>query len=159
MLAVIPQHLTERRQFGADMVASRTNVMRFARYAEVRHHRCPLTCELIVGWAREHVKRTSAVAAALRQEVMRTFAAYYRQFEPITEILPPGILGRGHRRLVSRIYADEEVEQLLQAARRLTPYGGLRPSTYHTLFGLIAAAGLRLSEPLNLNVGDIDLDV
>ena len=88
---------------------------------------------------------------------MRPFAAYYRQFEPATEIPPPGALGRGHRRLVPHIYSDQEVAQLLQATNRLTPEGGLRPLTYRTLFGLIAAAGLRLSETLNLTVGDVDL--
>ncbi|PLC07521.1 hypothetical protein CY658_01035 [Variovorax sp. RO1] len=38
------------------------------------------------------------------------------------------------------------------------PKGSLRPLMYCTLFGLIVAAGLRLSEALQLKVGDVDLD-
>jgi integrase len=34
----------------------------------------------------------------------------------------------------------------------------LRPVTYETIFGLIAATGLRISEALNLRCGDVDLD-
>ena len=48
--------------------------------------------------------------------------------------------------------------QLLQHADHLAPVGGLRPLTYRTLFGLLAAAGLRLSEALNLCIGDVDLE-
>lgn len=157
MVAAVQQYLEERRQLGFELRAPGTELMRFARYADARNHRGPLTQDLIVGWAREHVKRTSAVTAARRLEVVRPFAAYYRQFEPATEIPPRGILGRGHRRLVPHIYTDQELAQLLQAANRLTPQGGLRPLTYRTLFGLIAAAGLRLSEALNLTFGDVDL--
>ena len=41
---------------------------------------------------------------------------------------------------------------------RFAPEGGLRPATYETIFGLIAATGLRLSEALHLHCGDVDLD-
>nr|WP_231497762.1 tyrosine-type recombinase/integrase [Methylibium sp. T29] len=39
----------------------------------------------------------------------------------------------------------------------MTPQGGLRPLTYKTLFGLIAATGLRVSEALKLRLADLDL--
>ena len=157
MMVAVQQYLDERRQLGFELIAPGTELMRFARYADARDHRGPLTQDLIVGWAREHVKRTSAVTAARRLEVVRPFAAYYRQFEPATEIPPLGILGRGHRRLAPHIYTNQELTQLLRATDCLTPHDGLRPMVYRTLFGLIAAAGLRLSEALNLNISDVDL--
>ena len=157
LMAAVRLYLAERRALGYELAAPGTELMRFARYADARGHHGPLTSELIVGWAREHVKRTTEVTAARRLEIVRPFAAYYRQFEPATEIPPVGVLGRGHRRLVPHIYSDEEVVQLLQAASRLTPRNALRPLTYRALFGLIAAAGLRLSEALNLTNGDVDL--
>ena len=158
MEAFVRRYLAERRSLGFDLVAPTTELMRFARYADARTHRGPLTLELQIGWAREHVQRTSAVTAARRLEIVRPFAAYHRQFEPATEIPPTGALGRGHRRLVPHIYTNEEVEQLLQASSALAPSNGLRPVTYRTLFGLIAAAGLRLSEAVNLTVADVDLE-
>jgi integrase/recombinase XerC len=130
---------------------------RFAQYADARGHQGPLTQELMMGWAREHVRHTSAVTAARRLETLRPFAAHYRQFEPATEIPPKGILGRGHRRLAPHIYSDEEIDELLAAAGRLTRTWGLRPLTYRSLFGLIAAVGLRLSEALTLTLNDVDL--
>jgi integrase len=47
---------------------------------------------------------------------------------------------------------------LLIAALALPPKEGLRRWTYHTLFGLIAVTGMRLSEAMGLNCRDVDLD-
>jgi integrase len=73
-------------------------------------------------------------------------------------VLPTYALGRGHRRLTPHVYTEEEILQLLRQAECLVPEGGLRPLTYRTLFGLLAAVGLRLSEALKLCVGDVDPD-
>lgn len=105
----------------------------------------------------EHVARTSTVTAARRLEIIRPFAAHFRQFEPATEVPPPFILGRGHRRLAPHIYTGQEIADLLDACARVAPQDGLRPWTYRTLFGLIAATGLRVSEALKLQVADVDV--
>ncbi len=157
MQAAVRSYLDDRRRLGFALTSPATELMRFARYADVRGHCGPLTQELILGWAREHVQRTSAVTAARRLEIVRPFAAHYRRFEPSTEIPPKAILGRAHRRLAPHIHTDGEIEQLLEAAGRLPPEGGLRPLTYRTLFGLITVAGLRLSEALKLTLADVDL--
>ncbi|WP_145963814.1 tyrosine-type recombinase/integrase, partial [Bradyrhizobium algeriense] len=74
-----------------------------------------------------------------------------------TEFPQTAIFGRSHRRLAPHIYSEQEVCDLIAAASRLTPKGGLPPATYATLFGLIAATGLRRSEALDLHCGDVDL--
>jgi integrase/recombinase XerC len=159
MQEAVQRYLEDRRRLGFALKAPATELGRFARYADAREHRGPLTQELMLGWAREHVHRTSDVTAARRLEIVLPFAAYYRQFEPATEVPPKGILGRGHRRLAPHIYTDQEVIQLLDAAGRLTLSWPLRALTYRSLFGLIAAAGLRLSEALRLTLGDVDPQV
>jgi integrase/recombinase XerC len=156
--AAVQRYLKERRQLGFALSAPATELMRFARFADARGHEGPLTRELQLEWARQHVRRTSAVTAARRIEILRPFAAYYRQFEVDTEVLPTYALGRGHRRLTPHIYTEQEILQLLRHAERLAPVGGLRPMMYRTLFGLLAAVGLRLSEALKLCVGDVDLN-
>lgn len=156
--AAVQRYLKERRQLGFQLKAPATELMRFARFADARGHKGPLTRDLQLEWARLHVRRSSAVTAARRIEILRPFAAYYRQFEVDTEVLPTNALGRGHRRLTPHIYTDEEILQLLRHTDRLGPVGSLRPLTYRTLFGLLAAVGLRLSEALNLCVGDVDLE-
>ena len=157
MQAAVERYLEDRRRLGFAMTAPATELARFARYADAQQPRGPLTQELMLGWAREHVHRTSDVTAARRLEIVLPFAAYYRQFEPGTEIPPKGILGRSHRRLAPHIYTDQEIIQLLDAAGRLSLTWPLRALTYRSLFGVIAVAGLRLSEALRLTLGDIDL--
>ncbi|HLW68623.1 MAG TPA: tyrosine-type recombinase/integrase [Gemmataceae bacterium] len=46
----------------------------------------------------------------------------------------------------------------MAVARNLGPTRWLRPHTYQTLIGLLAATGLRISEALHLSRGDADLD-
>ena len=155
--AAVQRYLEERRRLGFALSTPGTELMRFARFADARGHQGPLTLELQLDWAREHVARTSPVTAARRLEIVRPFAAHYRQFEPATQVPPPFILGRGHRRLAPHIYTDQEIGDLLESCERLTPSGGLRPLTYKALFRLIAATGLRISEALKLQIADIDL--
>lgn len=52
------------------------------------------------------------------------------------------------------IYSAGEIIRLMRAAAELSPAGTLRPRTYATLFGLLAATGLRISEALALRLGD-----
>jgi integrase/recombinase XerC len=155
--AAVQRYLDERRQLGFDLRIAGAQLMRFARYADAHGHHGPLTLDIQLDWAREHVHRTGPVTWARRLEVVRPFAAYYRQFEPQSEVPDSKTFGRGHRRLAPHIYTEQEIGDLLDEAGRLTPQGGLRPATYRTLFGLIAAVGLRLSEALHLRDVDVDL--
>ena len=48
--------------------------------------------------------------------------------------------------------------RVVEAAARLASPSGLRALTYATLFGLLAATGMRLSETLALDRDDVDLE-
>jgi integrase/recombinase XerC len=157
MQTAVQRYLDERRRLGFDLRLAGGSLMRFARYADARRHRGPLTLALQIGWAQEHVRRTSPITWARRLEVVRPFAAYYQQFEPETVVPDLYTFGRGHRRLTPHIYSEKEIVDLIGAAGGLNPSGGLRPATYQALFGLIAAAGLRLSEALQIKDKDVDL--
>ncbi len=68
-------------------------------------------------------------------------------------------LGRGlFRRTQPYIYSAEEIGRLMEAAAALGPAGTLRPLTYVTLFGLLAATGMRISEALALRLCDLTDD-
>jgi integrase len=56
------------------------------------------------------------------------------------------------------IYSPDEIHLLLEAAGRLGPMGSIRGRTYVTLFALLVATGLRISEALGLDLGDITAD-
>ena len=67
------------------------------------------------------------------------------------------IFGPVPGRVAPHIYREAEIVELLGAARGLNPQDGLRPATFEILFGLIASAGLRVSEALSLLDTDVDL--
>jgi integrase len=94
---------------------------------------------------------------ARRLKKLRSFTRWLQQFEPHTEVPDDAIFGRLPERQAPHVYGEREIEDLLAAARRLGPKPGLRGMVYETLFGLIASAGLRLSEALSLRIGDVDL--
>lgn len=94
---------------------------------------------------------------AIRLTDVRCFAQHLAHFDPLTEV-PPTDLVPTARRAKPYIYSDAEIEALVAAALALPPANALRRWTYHCLFGLIAVAGLRHSEALNLHRDDVDLD-
>ena len=115
-----------------------------------------MTAAIILAWARDEATRATPITWGRRLEVVLPFAKHCARVEPGTHVPVCGLFGRVHRRLTPHIYTDAEIADLLAAARRLPPPGTLRPATYETLFGLIAATGLRLSEALHLRCCDVD---
>lgn len=151
----VQRYLDERRRLGFNLAGG--ELMRFARFADARNHRGPLTLDLQLDWAREHVRRTGPMTWSRRLEVVRPFARYYQRFEPQSVVPDLATFGRAHRRVAPHIYTVAEVVDLIDTASQLAPIGGLRPATYQALFGLIASTGLRLSEALHLQVADVSL--
>jgi integrase len=94
---------------------------------------------------------------AIRLTDVRCFAQHLAHFDPLTEVPPTDLVPAG-RRAMPYIYSDAEIKALVAAALALPPANALRRWTYHCLFGLIAVAGLRHSEALNLHCDDVDLD-
>jgi hypothetical protein len=48
----VERYLKQRRQLGFELSFTGQQLMRFARYADARGHRGPLTLELQLDWAR-----------------------------------------------------------------------------------------------------------
>ncbi|MCP4251335.1 MAG: tyrosine-type recombinase/integrase, partial [bacterium] len=92
---------------------------------------------------------------ARRLKLLRPFARWLQQFDPRTEVPDDTIFGRVGQRLAPHIYSEQEIVDLLAAARRLGP--DLRGATYAALFGLLAATGLRVSEAVHLTNANVDL--
>jgi integrase len=154
----VQEFLAERRRLGFQAHKTRYALISFARYMDRQRHRGPLTVEHMADWARrDKWQRGTAATSARRLKLLRPFARWLRQFEPRTEVPDESIFGPVPGRVAPHIYHEEEIVELLAAARRLSPQGGLRPATFETFFGLIASAGLRVSEALALQDADVDL--
>jgi integrase len=158
MVALASDYLAERRLLGFDLGISGTRITAFARFVDAAGHTGSLTTRIVLDWVQGKSRRATPFSWARRLEVLRPFARYLARLDPATEFPDNAIFGRSHRRLAPHIYTDQEIDDLLVAARKLPPHGSSRPAIYETIFGLIAATGLRISEALNLRCGDVDLD-
>lgn len=156
--ARIDDYLAERHRLGFELRSRDTLLASFADYVASRHHRGPLTIELMADWARhDKGSRETPGTWARRLALLRHFARYLKQFEPDTEVPDESIFGPEPGRVAPHIYREEEIIELLAAARKLGPRGSLRPMTFETLFGLMASTGLRVSEAIHLLDADVDL--
>ncbi len=154
--AQVEDYLVSRRAMGFDLRGEGYQLRAFARFANEQGDAEALTLDSLLRWVHGAVA-PGPVTAARRVEVLRPFLKYCRQFDPRYPVIPLSLCGPGHRRLSPHIYTEPEVTALLAAAGELKP-DGLRPLTYTTLFGLLAATGLRLSEALRLEGEDLNLD-
>ena len=148
--------LAERRRLGFELTKTGLALRSFARYVDARDYHGPLTVEIMAEWARRDKRNsTTPITWARRLKILRPFARYLQQFEPRTEVPDESIFGPVDPRLAPHIYSEQEIIDLLSAARQLRP--DLRGAGYETLFGLLAATGLRVSEAIHLRDGDVDL--
>ncbi len=154
----IDDYLDERQRLGFKLHSRSTLLAGFARYVSDHKHRGPLTVDLMIDLAKQDKwQRGTPSTWAARLARIRHFARYLKQFEPETEVPEELSFGPEPGRVAPHIFHDQEVIDLLAAARQLEPSGSIRPATYETLFGLMASAGLRVSEALHLRDADVDL--
>ena len=114
-----------------------------------------ITIEAALAWAQQPDADPTSTVWASRMAVARGFARHLAGCDPRTQIPPIGLLpGRRHRR-VPYIFSAVEIAALLAQAR-LTIRSPLRAATFETLFGLLAATGMRVGEAIRLNRADVD---
>ena len=89
---------------------------------------------------------------------MRGLAKHLLIEDPKTEVPPIRILGPACRRKAPHLYSKEEIAKLMGKAQHLSKCEGLQPFTIHTVIGLLASTGMRISETLRLRVEDVDLE-
>jgi integrase/recombinase XerD len=147
-------YLELRRGLGFKLVNYGAWLREFVSFLE-KNNASHITTALAVQFALRD-SHQEAKAQASRYSAVRGFASYRSGVDPATEIPARGLVRGRTRRARPYLYSDQEVCQLLQAARQLPSTYSLRPWTYYCLFGLLAVTGLRLGEALNLQCQDID---
>ncbi|MGB5669605.1 MAG: tyrosine-type recombinase/integrase, partial [Sedimenticolaceae bacterium] len=156
--ARIDDYLAERRRQGFRLRSRDAFLSGFARFVAAKHHHGPLTAEIMVEWVRAGKDGHGDAGTWARSwRRLRHFIRYLQQFEPETEVPEASLFGPEPGRVAPHIYREDEINDLLAAARRLGPAGSLRPFTYETLFGLMASTGVRVSEAIHLRDADVDL--
>ncbi len=152
----VHEYIDMRRNLGFKLDRDCKELLAFAKFMEQRQ--APfITMELALEWARQPVN-AQPVYWAQRLSYVRVFARHRKATDPRTEVPPPGVLPFRPKRAKPRIYSDEEIRKLLQAALDM-PYAyercALQPWIYHCLFGLLAVSGIRVGEARNLEVRDV----
>jgi len=151
----LERYLALRRGLGSVLRGPGAYLHRFVEFLD-HEGSAVVTTKLALRWATAPAGATPATWAQRLADVRR-FATWLSATDPRTEIPPPGLLPERYRRRPPYIYSDEEVAHIVREAARLPSPLRLRAHTYGTLFGLLAATGLRLGEALTLDRDDVDL--
>jgi len=149
-------YLELRRALGFHCKSHTAHLQSFDTYACQRSHAGLLTQELALGFALSNPK-SSTNYCARRYHVVRNFSEYLAIYDPTTPLLDPKILPHSQARPPRHIYTDEELEHILDEARRVSPKNPVRGLTFHAMIGLAASSGLRIGEVVGLDRVAVDL--
>ena len=153
--SALTEYLSFRRLGGFKYHIEEGVLRSFVRFASKRGE-THIRSATVIDWAAQGPSSTQREA---RLRIVIAFARFCRSTDTVHEIPPKGVFGSGrHRRPVAYVFSPEQIRQILRAARQLEPKASLRPYTYNTMFGLLAATGLRIGEALRLCIDDITPD-
>ena len=151
----LKEYLALRRQLGFKFYVEGSHLGSFVRFARECGVKI-ITTKLAVRWA----TRPANIAQkqrAKRLGVVRGFAEYLQPLEPRTEVPSPKLLPARVFRPEPFLYTDNQVDQLIGAARQIDPQHPIKGLSLSTLLGLLAVTGMRVSEALALDRKDVDL--
>lgn len=127
----------------------------FARFAAGRNETL-IRSETVLEWA--------STASSQRQSVKNlhkahAFARWLHAEDERHEVPPRDALGPvSSRRPPPHLISIEEIRKILTAALSVPPAGTIAPLTWHYMFGLVAATGLRIGEARALTLDDVTPD-
>jgi len=157
-MSALRQHVTDylamRRSLGFKLVFPGQVLPEFADYLDAAGA-STVTTELAVAWAGLPEGTVQPIMLAHRLGAVRGFARWLTTIDPTTEVPPAGIWPSTAPRPVPYLWSVADIAALVNAARTLP--SPLRAATYETLFGLLAASGMRVGEARALKDEDVDL--
>lgn len=154
LMQAIEHYLAARRSLGDKFESTGAILRGFGRFAAAQGD-IHIVAETAVAWA----QRSTTERQRCRRLAMISAMARFLRAEDVRHELPPQAAFYGQQQRPSPyIFTTAEVQALLDQAKRLGPRRSLRPQTYYTLLGLIATAGLRVSEALSLRLDDFTGD-
>jgi integrase len=150
LTAHVERYISLRQTLGYKLRNVATNLRGFAIFADDRGD-TRVRVATAVDWA---TVAPSPHARYVRMRDVANLARFLHAEDPSHEV-PTNPFRASKRRRLPYIYAPEEIVQLVRAAGRLRESYPHRRYIYGTLIGLIAATGLRISEALDLRLGDV----
>lgn len=151
--AAVDAYLTSRRAAGFQLHDHERILRDFARFASAAGD-AVIRTRTVLDWVR--ARDGSPQRRSVRLRTVVHFARYLEAEDARHEVPPQDVFGRHPpRRKPPFLFVPHEVKALVGAARALDPRGARVPLVYPTLFGLLASAGLRISEALNVERQDV----
>jgi integrase len=153
----VDRYIELRRSLGFKLAKMARHLAAFARYAidqgdiHVRRETASAWVTAVSSTPRSHQRRLREIALFARflhaEDRAHEVPYHHPNNSPATRPAP-------------YIYTPEELVRMLDAAGNLPcqKSSPLRPHIYVTLIGLLASTGLRISEALNLKLGDLQPD-
>jgi integrase len=152
---LLADHAALHRALGFKFRTPGILLRNFVAFAEHRGEHV-ITTATVREWA---LQAPSPEQQRNRLLTVRRFAIALQAADPRHEVPSADLFGRAtRRRRTPYIYSPEDIRQLIDAAHRLGPDGSIRPLTYATMFGLIAATGMRISEAIAIRLPDVTDD-
>jgi integrase/recombinase XerD len=151
----LERYLLHRRGFGYNMEFTERVLRKFTEYANTKDQD-RVTTELFLEWQANYGSADSNTWSR-RLGMVRGFATWLQQMDGMSEIPPEGLVTGRTIRPKPYIYSAEEIVTIVTEAGRLSSPYGFRGLLWQTVFGLIAATGIRISEALRLDQADIEL--
>lgn len=151
----LDDYLKTRRALGFKLESTEWCLRGFVDFLEAERAK-HITTELALRWARRPANG-EPFTWAQRLSRIRLFAAWYCARDPRTEVPAEGLLSASVRRKPPFIFSVEQIASIVREAEKLPSRRGMRACTFSTMFGLLAVAGLRISEALALDRADVDL--
>jgi integrase/recombinase XerD len=149
----IERYLALRRSLGFKLEQAAEYLESFARFAAARgeHH---IHAQTAIEWAQ--TAPTPGARYNRLRDVARA-ARFLHLEDRAHEVPPTGFFAKSKNKLIPYIFTPDDLLRLLEAAVELHRhrYYPVQRQRYAMLFGLIAATGLRITEALDLRLGDI----
>jgi integrase len=151
----LARYTDQKRSLGFKFSSQLVVLTSFVTFAE-DYGDCYIRNARVLEWA---IQARSPEHRRTRLLTVRRFALVLHAENARHQV--PAADALGHAKIKRRspyIYRPDEIVRLLRAAAALEPVGSIRPVMYATLFGLLAATGIRIAEALALQVDDVTAD-
>jgi integrase len=153
----VEDYLTLRRGLGFKLGVNGYLLRDFAKYCAGKNA-SHITTNLALKWA-VMPKNIRPEQRSVRLGMVRVFTKHLAAIDPRTEIPPNGLLPRRKLRSVPCFYREDQVATLIHAAETVCKTDPFKGLTCSTLFGLLAATGMRVGEALGMKCDDVNLEM
>ena len=159
MTTTITEHVVRfvamKRKLGYRFTANAEILSSFARFA-ADHNEAFIRSRTVLKWASTAASQPRRIR---KLHTAHAFARWLHAEDARHEVPPRDALGhRSRQRPQPHLISIQNIRKLLTAALSTEPTGTIAPLTWHHLFGLIAATGLRIGEAVALTLDDITPD-